>query len=134
MREREQQHVRGAVGAEVVDDGESWTTVFDADGGDPDHNQGTPTDFVTDLAYDPQHPDDVYAVFSHFELSSSPHPEHTFTGFMVRRSRDGGATWTDLGTGDIPAETTNLSLTVGVDSRYLYAATAKGVFRIALRT
>jgi hypothetical protein len=114
------------------DDGVSWAKVFEADGGSPDRNTGKPTDFVGDLTYDPQHPDDVYAVFSHYEPSGVQFQPHKPTGFTVRRSRDAGVTWTDMGTEGIPPDAGGIRLTVGVDSHYLYAATTMGVLRIAL--
>jgi hypothetical protein len=44
-------------------------------------------------------------------------------------SRDGGATWTELGARDLPKVH---ALTVGVDGRYLFAGTGRGVYRLAL--
>ena len=111
------------------DDGATWTTLFDEDGGDPDHNRGKPTDFVGSMAYDPQRPDDVYAVFTHYALTADRMRPHEAVGRVVRRSHDGGVTWTDLTTGDLPRVG---HLAVGIDSRYLYATTSAGVYRLAL--
>jgi hypothetical protein len=41
-----------------TDDGETWTTVYEDHGGEPDKNTARPVDFVTRLAYNPQRPDD----------------------------------------------------------------------------
>jgi hypothetical protein len=112
-----------------TDDGETWTTVYEDHGGEPDKNTARPVDFVTRLAYNPQRPDDLYAVFSHYEPGEQTFKEHREAGFTVRMSRDGGSTWSDLGTPVAPSVS---GLAVGVDGRYLFAATGKGVYRIAL--
>ena len=44
-------------------------------------------------------------------------------------SRDAGATWSELGARDLPKVS---GLAVGIDGRYLYARTQKGVYRLAL--
>jgi hypothetical protein len=112
-----------------TDDGVTWITVYEDHGGSPDRNTAKPVDFVSELAYNPQRPDDVYAVVVHYEPDPRPFYEHTYAGFTVRMSRDGGSTWTDLGAPDGPSVS---GLAVGVDGRYLFAATSKGVYRIAL--
>jgi hypothetical protein len=111
------------------DDGETWTTVFEDHGGEPDKQTGRPMDFISQLAYNPNRPDDVFAVFRRYEPSQERLKGHDVVGFSVRMSRDGGLTWQDLGAPD-PQSVNDLA--VGVDARYLYAATAKGVYRIAL--
>jgi photosystem II stability/assembly factor-like uncharacterized protein len=111
------------------DNGATWTAVFDEDGGDPDHGPRQAVDFVTQIAYNPQHPDDVFAVFEHYVPDASPLTPHHLTGFTIRASHDAGQTWTDLGAQDLP--TVN-RLAVGVDGRYLYATTSKGVYRLAV--
>jgi photosystem II stability/assembly factor-like uncharacterized protein len=47
----------------------------------------------------------------------------------VRRSDDGGSTWTDLGSGT-PGVLSDLAL--GIDQRFLFAATHSGVWRLPL--
>lgn len=112
------------------DDGASWTTVLDANEWPSTTVPKQPIDFSNTLTYDPRRPDDVYAVFWRFEPdpASSSAPSKA-AGVVVRVSHDAGVTWADLGGGDLPAPT---SLAVGVDSRYLFATTAQGVYRIAL--
>lgn len=84
----------------------------------------------SELAYDPRRPDEVYALFSHYEPAEQAYREHTYIGATVRMSRDGGTTWwTELGAPDGPSVS---ELAVGVDGRYLFAATDTGVHRIAL--
>jgi hypothetical protein len=114
------------------DDGTSWTTVLDAAEWPSTTVPKVPIDFSTTLTYDPRRPDDVYAAFQKYEpdpASASSSAPSKAAGVVVRMSRDAGATWADLGGGDLPIPT---SLAVGVDGRYLFAATAQGVYRAAL--
>jgi hypothetical protein len=111
------------------DNGASWTTVYEAEGGSPDSGKAKPVDFVNELTYDPKRPDHVYAALSHYDAVEPGLREHKLAGHAVRMSRDGGATWSELGAPDAPSVT---RLAVGVDGRYLFAATEKGVYRIAL--
>jgi photosystem II stability/assembly factor-like uncharacterized protein len=112
------------------DAGASWTTVLDAAEWPTTAEPRKPIDFSRTLTYNPRRPDDVYVVFEHFEPdpTSSSKPS-TSTGTVLRASHDAGATWTDLGSGDIPAPS---RLAVGIDGRYLFAATENGVYRLAL--
>ena len=111
------------------DDGASWTTVFEEGSGEPYKGTAIPVDYVARLAYDPRHPDDVFAVFEHYVPDSDRYKELKPRSFTVRRSRDAGATWSELGARDLPEVS---GLAVGVDGRYLYARTPKGVYRMAL--
>jgi hypothetical protein len=111
------------------DDGASWTTVFEDDSGEPYSPGRKGVDFVRQLTYDPQRPDHVFAVFERYELNAEGYKELKAAGYTVRRSRDGGATWTELGARDLPEVS---GLVVGVDGRQLYARTRSGVYRIAL--
>jgi hypothetical protein len=112
-----------------ADDGVTWTTIYEADGGRPDQGEAKPVDFVSTLTYNPQRPDDVFAVMSHYEPSPERYAQHKLAGFDVRRSQDGGMTWDELGAPDASSVS---QLAVGIDGRYLFAATDKGVYRIAL--
>jgi hypothetical protein len=111
------------------DDGASWTTVFEENSGEPYKGTAIPVDFVARLAHDPQHPDDVFAVFERYVPDSDRYKELKPRSFTVRRSRDAGGTWSELGARDLPEV---YGLAIGVDGRYLYARTPKGVYRIAL--
>jgi hypothetical protein len=111
------------------DDGNSWTTVFEDDSGEPYSAARKPVDFVTELTYDPRRPDDVFAVFEQYALNKDRYKELEPRGFEVRMSRDAGMTWASLGSGDLPPVS---RLAVGVDGRYLFAGTKTGVYRIAL--
>ena len=110
------------------DDGESWTTVFEEESGDPYKNP-RPVDFVSHVAYNPQHPDDVFAVFERYEPTAENNREPKLSGFTIRMSRDAGATWSALGANGLPSVH---SLQVGIDGRYLFASTPKGVYRLVL--
>ena len=48
----------------------------------------------------------------------------------VLMTTDGGGTWEDTG---LPADLKTRALAVGVDGRYLFAATDKGVWRLQLK-
>jgi hypothetical protein len=111
------------------DGGATWTTVFESHGGEPDKKAGRPMDLVSELAYNPQRPDEVFAVFEHYEPHEQVGKEHTLAGYAVQMSRDGGMTWADLGA---PAARSISDLAVGVDGRYLFATSGDGVFRIAV--
>ena len=111
------------------DDGLTWTTIFEDDGGAPDRNMAKTMDFVSELTYDRQRPDHMYALFNHYEPGEPAYKEHRQTGSTVRVSRDGGVSWSDLG---VPDGQTVTELAVGVDGRYLFAATGHGVYRIGL--
>jgi len=86
-------------------------------------------DFVSTLTYDPQHPDDVFAVFERYEPNADRYEELKPKGFTVRMSRDAGVTWSELGARELPSA---FRLAVGVDGHYLYASTRTGVYRLAL--
>jgi hypothetical protein len=111
------------------DDGASWTTVFEENSGEPYKGTAIPVDYVARLAYDAPHPDDVFAVFERYVPDSDRYKELKPRSFTVRRSRDAGATWSELGARDLPEV---YGLAVGVDGRYLYARTLKGAYRMAL--
>jgi len=111
------------------DDGASWTTVFEEDSGEPYSKERKAVDFVARVAYDPRRPDDVFAVFERYEPNTDRYKETDPVSYTVRASHDAGATWSELGARDLPKVH---ALAVGVDSRYLYAATRHGVYRLAL--
>jgi hypothetical protein len=110
------------------DDGATWTTIYEDDSGEP-YKSPKPVDFVSLLTYDPRRPDDLFAVFEHYEPSRDRFEELKPRGFTVKMSRDAGATWCEVGARDLPKVS---SLAVDVDGRFLYAATAEGVYRLAL--
>lgn len=110
------------------DDGATWTSVFDEDSGEPYKNPKA-VDFIGELAYNPQQPDHVFAVFERYVPNTDRYKELEPVGFTVRMSQDGGASWIDLGAGGLPKVN---RLAVGIDGRYLFAATAEGVYRLAL--
>jgi photosystem II stability/assembly factor-like uncharacterized protein len=91
------------------DDGATWASVLEP----PSVAGRNPQ--VLALAYDPAAPDRVFVGVSE--------------DGGVRQSRDAGATWADLGSQ--PRGTVN-DLALGIDGRYLFAATGQGVWRIDL--
>jgi photosystem II stability/assembly factor-like uncharacterized protein len=105
-------HAPRPVGGSVFrsdDEGRTWTQILSIV--HPGQEEIPPE--VTGLAYDPGDPDVVYVA--------------TRTG--VQASRDGGQTWSGLGQERLPEI---LALALGIDGRYLYAATDTGVFRLRL--
>ena len=113
------------------DDGLSWTTLLESESGGTSPDTAKPVDMVTALAYYPERPDELYVIVQHSEpqVQDSGSVVHRPTSTRARMSRDGGATWSDLGGADLTLVT---DLAVGIDGRYLFAATDKGVYRIAL--
>jgi photosystem II stability/assembly factor-like uncharacterized protein len=91
------------------DEGRTWTQVLSTV--QPGEEERLPS--ITGLAYDPGDPDVVYVAM----------------GTGVQRSRDAGRTWLGLGRQDLPRIS---ALALGIDGRYLYAATDAGVFRLNL--
>lgn len=111
------------------DGGASWITLFEENMGEPYKGTAQPVDFVRRLAYNPGRPDEVFAEFEHYEPNGDRSREMRPTGYAIRMSLDAGATWTDLGAQGLPPR---YALAVGADGRYLFAATVKGVYRLAL--
>ena len=106
------------------DDAATWTEILTYRGGGSDPRTGGPNVYVGGLAYDQANPDTVYVGL--VDIGTYP-PRRDSLG--VRVSRDGGASWSDLGRADIGAVN---DLALGVDGKYLYAATDQGIFRMHL--
>jgi photosystem II stability/assembly factor-like uncharacterized protein len=101
-----------------TDGGSDWTPVNSGLPAFPNEPPGGPTYFSVDsLAIDQQQPDTVYAAITNS------------IGSIVLKTTNGGASWSDAGSG-LPENTTVRSLQI--DSQIhttLYAATGAGVFR-----
>jgi hypothetical protein len=118
------------------DDGATWATLLESDTGGTTPETARTADLVGTLAYNPERPDELYLVNRHREPagSSSSSIDHFTTIVTVRATRDGGASWVDLGApsrgrAELP---TIFNLAVGIDGRYLFAATDQGLYRLAL--
>ncbi len=104
------------------DDGRAWTEVLSFPR--RESPQGPAPNVSTGgLAYDAGAPDLVYVGLNGYDDEVF---RRTHTGSWVQASRDGGATWSDLG-GRGLAQIADLAL--GVDGLYLYAATDRGLWR-----
>jgi len=102
-----------AAGSELYrsdDDAATWTLVatFTREDGTADWRSA-----IGALTYDPARPDHVYIA----------------VGGGVRASADSGSNWGPLGRQDLPRIN---DLALGVDGRYLYAATEAGLYRLPL--
>ncbi len=111
------------------DDGATWSEVLAfRGGGNPQYpyadDPGAPRVSATALAYDPAHPDRVFAGTG-VQPGDADHPVQTAG---VKFSLDAGGTWQDLGQ-DIG--TVN-DLALGVDGHNLYAATEAGLWRMQM--
>jgi photosystem II stability/assembly factor-like uncharacterized protein len=95
--------------ARTDDDGRTWLPVLDPSPAADRNPQ------VRGLAYDPAAPDRVFAALTEEQ--------------GVLASADAGATWADLS--PAPAGQVN-DLALGIDARYLFAATDQGVWRADL--
>ena len=106
------------------DDGLTWIErrAYAGGGGMTPANDARPNVTIRSLEVDLGAPDRLYAAF-HEQAKGQPALD------AIRTSADCGLTWTDLGQGSI-GKTTDLAL--GFDGRNLYAATATGVWRLAL--
>jgi len=117
----------GSVVVRSDDDGASWDTVLDYVGGGT--FQQDPSAFsvtIAGIAYDPDSPDTVY-VARNSAFAGSP---STLVTSGVTVSTDAGQSWNDLGTQQM-GELADLAL--GIDGRWLFAASDRGVARLALQ-
>jgi hypothetical protein len=112
------------------DDGATWSQVLSYRGGGtpgyspPGDDPNVPSVQMPALAYDPAQPDVVYVGRLSYPSYFSP-PD----AGGVSVSRDGGASWSDLGRQDIgPVH----DVALGIDGRNLYAATDLGVWQLEI--
>lgn len=121
------QRLGGSVLLRSDDDGSSWDTVLDFQGGGTfDTDQSTFSVTIDALAYDPANPDRVYVARAGAFPGFPPTP--VTSGITV--STDAGQTWSDLGNQQLG---TIADLALGVDARYLFVATDQGVARLELQ-
>jgi hypothetical protein len=108
-----------------ADDGATWSPILEhPPAKNPDGSPGGNTS-ITGLAYDPASPTRVFAAQT---WRSTPSAPWEFGGVVA--TQDGGATWLETGQPASMPYVTQLAL--GIDGQYLFAATATGVWRIAL--
>jgi photosystem II stability/assembly factor-like uncharacterized protein len=113
------------------DDGGSWEAVLTFRGGGQRPGQPPDSDHwlvnLTALAYVPSDPDIVYAARDAYASASSS--SVVTSGVTV--SRDGGATWEDLGSQQMGGIS---SLAVGIDGKNLYLGGGQGLWRLEVST
>lgn len=112
-----------------VDGGQTWIDRFNSQAaGPPDQ----PHFWLESggIAADPTVPGLVYAAFNSWTRARLG-VTREWLGSSVKRSDDGGQTWTDVDTAGDPGQI--LDLAVGIDGRYLFAATETGVWRLPVQ-
>jgi hypothetical protein len=107
-----------------LDDGDLDGRPGHAVGGGTMQGAKVPSVTVTGLAYDPLLPDRVF--LSQRQQTGS---DAATSAHAVRCSVDGGRSWTTLGRSPLPEIR---QLLLGIDGRNLFAATASGLFGIAI--
>ena len=90
-------------------------------------DQQAPTVRLDGLTYDPSAPEHLFVGLNEYNSSGY---QRARNGSQVLASADSGTTWTALGSTN-PGEIHDLAL--GIDGTSLYAATDRGVWRLALR-
>jgi len=109
------------------DDGASWDTVLDFQGGGTFNQDQTAFSVqIAGLADDPNNPDAVYVARNGAYPGFPPTPVTN----GVTQSSDGGQTWNDLGN---QQEGTIADLALGIDGQYLFLATDHGGARLPLQ-
>ena len=107
-----------------ADDGATWATLLDHSGGGTMQGEKDPSTTLTGLTYDSAAPQRVFLA-----QQTRPAKSQGRNTYAVNGSGDGGATWNPLGSRPL-AEIHELAL--GIDGRYLFAATGEGLLRIAV--
>jgi hypothetical protein len=108
------------------DDTGSWNVVLNYVGGgagDPDTSNWSVSNAA--IAYDPYKPDNVYVARKASFFGYPPTP----VASGLTASTDGGQTWDDVGNQQLG---TTSDLAFGVDGRYLFLASDRGVSRLPL--
>jgi hypothetical protein len=105
------------------DDGQHWTEILGYRGGGSIQEPTLPNVTLGGLAYDPAAAD---RVFVGLNVRPSDGTDRTTS---VKRSVDGGSTWTDLGRPDLGPIN---DVVLGVDGLNLYVATDHGLWRLPL--
>jgi Sortilin, neurotensin receptor 3, len=109
------------------DDGASWDLLLNHVGGgsnDPDTSNWSVT--IAAIAYDASNPDNIYVARNSFAPGFPP----TLVTSGLTASTDGGQTWNDVGAQQMG---TIADLALGIDARYLFLASDRGVSRLALQ-
>lgn len=114
----------GSLIATSADDGASWTTILEHSGGGTMTGSKEASTLMTGLAYDPAAPGRVFATIERKHIN-----RQVVEAAGLTATDDGGQTWTELGQQDLPAVS---EIMLGIDARWLFAATATGVWRMPL--
>jgi photosystem II stability/assembly factor-like uncharacterized protein len=106
------------------DDGKTWANVLENKGGGTATSSKDPSVTVGGLAYNPAMPENLYV-----GLNSNAYPFRSVNFSTTQASSDGGATWSPLGQQQLPPMR---SMALGIDGLNLFAASSRGVMRLAL--
>lgn len=106
------------------DDAASWVEVLAFRSGGSNDQPDVPNVRIGGLAHDPAQPDHAYVALNR---TSGPAWDQTWLGSQVLLSEDSGGMWSALGQQDLGRVA---DLALGIDARYLYAATDHGLWRL----
>jgi hypothetical protein len=107
-----------------TDDAATWTSILSYSGGGTMAQPKTANVTMTALAYDPLSPARVFVALGRQGDSGS-----TTGSGGVLATPDGGETWGEIGTSELPRVD---DLALGIDGQNLYGATTSGVWRLTL--
>ena len=113
----------GSAALVSLDSGASWVPILAFEGGGL--NLEGPLVEIGGLTFDPGDPTKIWLGLNRSAARASP---RTFAGEVVV-SGDGGMTWTPLSGG--PLDRLN-DIVLGIDGRFIFAATETGVYRLPL--
>lgn len=114
----------GSVLVTSGDDGATWTPILTNTGGGTMSGANDPSTVISGLTYDPAAPGRVFVALERKRVNLQ-----TVEASGVTSTTDGGQTWTPLGQQDLPSVH---QLGLGIDGRFLFAATQAGAYRMAL--
>lgn len=106
------------------DDGGTWLPILENTGGGTMTGSKAPNVTIGGLTYNPQVPSTIYV-----GLNGKADPFKPVDFATVSTTSDGGMTWTQAGTQQLPQIH---SLALGIDGLNLFAATRNGVWRLSL--
>jgi photosystem II stability/assembly factor-like uncharacterized protein len=107
-----------------ADDAATWTPILEYAGGGTATGSTSPSITIGALSYDPTTPSRVFVSLHRHDDLRKP----AANGGIVATS-DAGASWSEIGSPEMPRVD---DLALGIDGKYLFAASEQGVWRLAL--